>query len=108
MICRLINTIESAQKTIIDVVDGDVSLEEKIYKTMDITADLEELTALHTECEAHPEVSQNAEDVKKAKIGLINLKAYLAQVDCEQFATLLKNQFCFKVRIHLYPPFLLY
>ena len=64
---------------------------------MDITSDLEELTDLHKELENHPDVAQNSEEIKKAKIGLINLKAYLSQVDCEEFATALKNQFLFKV-----------
>ena len=66
---------------------------------MDITSDLEELTALHKELESHPEAGSNADDMKKAKIGLINLKAHLNQVDCEQFATFLKNTFLFKVTI---------
>ena len=94
---RLNSHIESTQKNIQDVVDGDVTLEEKIYRTMDITSDLEELTDLHKELENHPDVAQNSEEIKKAKIGLINLKAYLSQVDCEEFATALKNQFLFKV-----------
>ena len=64
---------------------------------MDIKADLQELTDLHKECEGHPDVAQNAEDIKKAKVGLINLKAYLSQVDCEEFASHLRNQFLFKV-----------
>ena len=76
-----------------------MSIEEKIYGTMDITSDLEELTALHKELESHPEAGSNADDMKKAKIGLINLKAHLNQVDCEQFATFLKNTFLFKVTI---------
>jgi len=94
---RLIATIEVAQKTIQKVIDEDMSIEEKIYGTMDITSDLEELTALHKELESHPEAGSNADDMKKAKIGLINLKAHLNQVDCEQFATFLKNTFLFKV-----------
>ena len=94
---RLIATIEIAQKQIQNVIDGDISIEEKIYGTMDITADLEELSALHKELETHPDAGSNADDMKKAKIGLINLKAYLNQVDCEQFATFLKNTFLFKV-----------
>jgi len=94
---RLIATIEVAQKTIQKVIDEDMSIEEKIYGTMDITSDLEELTALHKELESHPDAGSNADDMKKAKIGLINLKAHLNQVDCEQFAAFLKNTFLFKV-----------
>ena len=74
-----------------------MTIEEKIYGTMDITSDLEELTALHKELESHPDAGSNADDMKKAKIGLINLKAHLNQVDCEQFATFLRNTFLFKV-----------
>ena len=96
---RLIATIEVAQKTIQKVIDEDMSIEEKIYGTMDITSDLEELTALHKELESHPDAGSNADDMKKAKIGLINLKAHLNQVDCEQFAAFLKNTFLFKVSI---------
>jgi len=94
---RLISTIEVAQKHIQNVIDGDSSIEEKIYGTMDVTADLEELAALHKELEGDKESSNYADDMKKAKIGLINLKAHLSQVDCEQFATFLKNTFLFKV-----------
>jgi len=94
---RLIATIEIAQKAIQNVIDGDISIEEKIYGTMDITSDLDELSALHKELESHPDAGSNADDMKKAKIGLINLKAHLNQVDCEQFATYLKNTFLFKV-----------
>jgi len=96
-ITRVVSTIEVAKKTIENVIDGDVSLEEKIYCTMDITSDLEELSTLHKELDSHPEAAQNAEAIKKAKIGLMNLKAYLSQVDCEQLATTLKNTFLFKV-----------
>ena len=94
---RLIATIEVAQKHIQNVIDADMTIEEKIYGTMDITSDLEELTALHKELESHPDAGSNADDMKKAKIGLINLKAHLNQVDCEQFATFLRNTFLFKV-----------
>jgi len=62
----LIATIEIAQKQIQNVIDGDISIEEKIYGTMDITADLEELSALHKELETHPDAGSNADDMKKA------------------------------------------
>jgi len=94
---RLISTIEVAQKHIQNVIDGDITIEEKIYGTLDINADLEELTKLHKELEADQESANWADDMKKAKIGLINVKAHLNQVDCEQFATFLKNTFLFKV-----------
>ena len=95
---RLISTIEVAQKHIQNVIDGDMSIEEKIYGTMDVTADVEELASLHKELEGNQESANYADDMKKAKIGLINLKAYLSQVDCEQMAAFLKNTVLFKVR----------
>ena len=64
---------------------------------MDIEADLEELSALHKELENHPDAGGNAEEMKKAKIGLINVKAHLNQVDVEKFASILQNTFLFKV-----------
>ena len=75
-----------------------MSIEEKIYGTMDVTADVEELASLHKELEGNQESANYADDMKKAKIGLINLKAYLSQVDCEQMAAFLKNTVLFKVR----------
>ena len=97
---RLISTIEHAQKHIQNVIDGDMSIEEKIYGTMDVTADVDDLSGLHKELEGDQESANYADDMKKAKIGLINLKAYLSQVDCEQMAAFLKNTFLFKVKIH--------
>jgi hypothetical protein len=97
---RLISTIEVAQKHIQNVIDGDMSIEEKIYGTLDVTADIEELSALHKELEGNEESAKFGDDMKKAKIGVINLKAYISQVDCEQMAAFLKNTFLFKVRTH--------
>merc|ERR1712038_864428 len=77
--------------------DGDLGLEEKIYRTMDMNLDLKELTALHKECEDDPEAAGNAEEMKKAKVGLIALKAYLSQVDCTEFAGAIRNEYLFKV-----------
>jgi len=94
---RLINTIEVAQKSISKCVDGEITVEERVYCIMDIEADLEELSALHKELENHPDAGGNAEEMKKAKIGLINVKAHLNQVDVEKFASILQNTFLFKV-----------
>ena len=69
---------------------------------MDIEADLEELSALHKELENHPDAGGNAEEMKKAKIGLINVKAHLNQVDVEKFASILQNTFLFKVCVLIY------
>ena len=38
------------------------------------------------------EVLALAADLKKAKVGLINLQAYMNQVDCIEFATAINNQ----------------
>ena len=94
---RLINTIEVAQKSISKCVDGEITVEERVYCILDIEADLEELSALHKELENHPDAGGNAEEMKKAKIGLINVKAHLNQVDIEGFALILQNTFLFKV-----------
>ena len=97
-ITRLIETIEASQHSIKEVVDGDtVTLEHKIYRTMDLRQDLEELGALHKECEDHADASGHPDDLKKAKVGLINLKAYMSQVDCVEFAAAIMNEFLFKV-----------
>jgi len=97
-ITRLIETIEAAQANIKEVVDGDnVSLEQKIYRTMDLRQDLEELADLHKQCDEAEEAAQHQDDLKKAKIGMINLKAYMSQVDCVEFASAIMNEFLFKV-----------
>jgi len=98
-ITRLIETIEAAQANIKEVVDGDnVSLEHKIYRTMDLRQDMEELAALHKECEdVKEEAAAHQDDLKKAKVGMINLKAYMSQVDCVEFAAAIMNEFLFKV-----------
>lgn len=95
---RLMEAIESAQASIKEVVDGDnVSLEHKIYRTMDCHQDLEELTNLYKESEADKGAGDHQDNLKKAKIGLINLKAFLSQVNCEEFAASIMNEFLYKV-----------
>lgn len=95
---RLHASIEMAQHSIKEVVDEDhVGLEEKIYRSMDSQQDLAELAELLKECESSPEASKAPEDIKKAKVGLINLKAYLSQADVVQFATAILNENLFKV-----------
>ena len=94
---RLIEQIENSQANIKEVVDGDISLEHKIYRTMDSHQDLEDLTKLHKECEGDQDAGNHPEELKKAKIGLINLKAFLSQVDCVDFAAAIMNEFLFKV-----------
>ena len=54
--------------------------------------DLQELTDLHKELEKSPEAAGCAADLKKAKVGLINLQAYMNQVDCIEFAAAINNQ----------------
>lgn len=98
-ITRLIETIEAAQANIKEVVDGDnVSLEHKIYRTMDLRQDMEELANLYKECDENKEMAaDHQEDLKKAKVGMINLKAYMSQVDCIEFAAAIMNEFLYKV-----------
>jgi len=95
---RLHDTIEAAQTSIREVVDTDnLTLECKIYKVMDTEQDMEDILKLQKEIEAHPDANQQPETIKKARIGYINLKAYIQQVDCVEFATALRNEFLFTV-----------
>jgi len=95
---RLLDTIEKAQSSIKEVVDADtLDLEAKIYRTMDTAQDMEDIAKLQKECEAHAEAGNFQDALKKARVGLINLKAYIQQVDCVEFAAAIRNQFLFKV-----------
>lgn len=95
---RLFDTIESAQASIKEVVDTDnVTLECKIYRVMDLRKDMDDIADLQKQCENAPEAKDHPEDLKKARIGLKNLTAYLGQVDCVEFATAIRNEFLFKV-----------
>jgi len=60
-----------------------------------ISENVHELTDLHKELEKGEDASKYAADLKKAKVGLINLQAYMNQVDCIEFATAIKNQVSF-------------
>jgi hypothetical protein len=50
------------------------------------------LSDLHKELEKGEEAAKFAADLKKAKVGLINLQAYMNQVDCIEFAKAINNQ----------------
>lgn len=97
-LARLIETIEAAQNNIKEVVDKDsVSKEQKIFRVMDAKQDLDELITLHKECEADPEAANHGDELKKAKVGIINLKAYMSQVSREEFAASIMNEYLFRV-----------
>ena len=49
------------------------------------------------DCEENPESAPFGDEIKRAKVGLINLKAYLGQVDVIEFANTIKNEATFKV-----------
>ena len=66
---------------------------------MDLRQDMEDVANLQKDCESHAESNNYQDDLKKARVGLINLKAYLGQVDCIEFATAIQNEFLFKVRL---------
>ena len=73
---RLHETIESAQTSIKEVVDTDnLTFECKIYKVMDTAQDMEDILKLQKVIEEHPDAGNQAEAIKKARIGYINLKA---------------------------------
>ena len=106
----MLETIENNQANIKEIVDGDsVCLEHKIYRTMDLRyeskieivrfeqflfisrQDMDDLQKLLKECEDDKaKASDLADQIKKSKVGLMNLKAYLGQVDCIEFATALR------------------
>jgi len=95
---RLLEIIENAQTSIKEVVDSDKLVNEvKIYRVMDLRQDMEDVANLQKDCEGHAESNNYQDDLKKARVGLINLKAYLGQVDCIEFATAIQNEFLFKV-----------
>lgn len=73
---RLLDTIDAAQQSIKEVVDGDtLDLEQKIYRTMDTAQDMDDIAKLQKDIEGHPEAGNNQDTLKKARVGLINLKA---------------------------------
>lgn len=95
---RLFDTIDSAQASIKEVVDTDnVTLECKIYRVMDLRQDMNDITDLQKQLDVAPEAKDHQEDLKKARIGLKNLQAYVGQVDCVEFASSIRNEFLFKV-----------
>ena len=98
----MLEIIENAQTSIKEVVDSDKLVNEvKIYRVMDLRQDMEDVANLQKDCESHAESNNYQDDLKKARVGLINLKAYLGQVDCIEFATAIQNEFLFKVRLLL-------
>ena len=81
---RLLDTIEAAQTSIKEVVDGNsVSLEHKVYRCMDLNQDMDDILKLQKECETHADAGTHQDTLKKARIGFQNLKAYLNQVRFE-------------------------
>lgn len=107
-VIRLVETIESNQANIKEIVDGDtVCLEQKIYRTMDLRQDMDDLYKLLKEVEDDKEAASALADMtKKARVGLLNLKAYLGQIDCIEFATAIRNEFQFKVGVECYEPWM--
>ena len=78
---RLLDTIEAAQTSIKEVVDGNsVCLEHKVYRCMDLNQDMGDILTLQKECESHEDAATHQDILKKARIGFQNLKAYLNQV----------------------------
>ena len=78
---RLLETIEAAQNSIKEVVDGNTcTLEHKVYRVMDVNQDIDDILKLQKECEGDAGASNNQDTLKKARIGLQNLKVYINQV----------------------------
>ena len=74
---------------------------------MDLREDMEDITNLKIDCEGHPEAKDYQDDLRKANVSLVDLKAYLGQIDCAKFANAIINEFLFKVRIVLIFNFLI-
>ena len=90
---------ESTKRNIDEVVNSDkVFNEQKIYQIMDLREDMEDITNLKIDCEGHPEAKDYQDDLRKANVSLVDLKAYLGQIDCTKFANAIINEFLFKVR----------
>ena len=99
---------ESTKRNIDEVVNSDkVFNEQKIYQIMDLREDMEDITNLKIDCEGHPEAKDYQDDLRKANVSLVDLKAYLGQIDCAKFANAIINEFLFKVRILLIFNFLI-
>eukprot|EP00096_Caligus_rogercresseyi_P002956 TRINITY_DN1537_c0_g1_i1.p1 TRINITY_DN1537_c0_g1~~TRINITY_DN1537_c0_g1_i1.p1 ORF type:complete len:293 (-),score=123.55 TRINITY_DN1537_c0_g1_i1:103-981(-) len=99
---RLSETIEHAQATIKEVVDGDEwGCEEKIYKTMDIEQDIESLSKLHKECDSHADASKFADILKKCKVGIISLQNYLKQANVLEYASSIHHENLFKMGLSI-------
>ncbi len=97
---RLNDAIELSQTAIKEVVDGnEVCLEHKVYRAMDTVQDLDDFAKLLKECEEEDArgKKENAEALKKARVGIMNLKAYMGQVNVEEFAAAIRNENQFKV-----------
>lgn len=97
-VSRLLETIELNQANIKEIVDQDtVILEHKIYRTMDLRQDMLELQDLLKTCEEEDKENKFADQIKKGKIGIINLKAYLGQVDVIEFVSAIRNEHQFRL-----------
>ena len=94
---------ESTKRNIDEIVNSDkVFNEQKIYQIMDLREDMEDITNLKIDCEGHPEAKDYQDDLRKANVSLVDLKAYLGQIDCTKFANAIINEFLFKVRIPIF------
>ena len=78
---RLLETIEAAQNSIKEVVDGNTcTLEHKVYRVMDVNQDMDDILKLQKECENDAQASGHQDTLKKARIGFQNLKVFINQV----------------------------
>jgi len=95
---RLLETIEAAQNSIKEVVDGNTcTLEHKVYRVMDVNQDMDDILKLQKECENDAQASGHQDTLKKARIGFQNLKVFINQVDPVEFCSEIRNEFLFKV-----------
>jgi len=91
---RISSTIKTSRNEITEILYSDISPEEKIIRSMEITREAVQTAQLYKECEesedaCKPEI---AELMAKCKAGLIDYQANVNTIKFEKFATDMKNE----------------
>jgi len=91
---RISNTVKTSRNEITEILYSDLSPEDKIIRSMEITREAAHTAILYKECEdsedaCKPEI---AELMAKCKAGLIEYQANVNTIKFEKFATDMKNE----------------
>merc|ERR1712066_54544 len=91
---RISNTVKTSRNEITEILYSDISPEDKIIRSMEITKEAVHTAQLYKECEesedaCKPEI---AELMAKCKAGLIDYQANVNTIKLEKFATDMKNE----------------